>query len=82
MGAVANERIVSDPAIMGGKPTVNGTRITLELILAELADGMTVTAIRKAHLHLSEADVRAALGFAADNLRREEIIFGEPATAA
>jgi hypothetical protein len=32
--------------------------------------------------HLSEADVRAALGFAADYLRRQEIIFGEPATAA
>ena len=82
MVAVAHERIVSDPAIMGGKPTVKGTRITVEPILEELADGMTVAAIRKAHPHLSEADVRAALGFAADYLRREAIIFGEPATAA
>ncbi len=82
MGAAAHERIVSDPAIMDGKPTVKGTRITVEPILEELADGMTVAAIRKAHLHLSEADVRAALGVAADNRRRDEIIFGEPATAA
>lgn len=82
MGAVAHDRIVSDPRIMGGKPTIKGTRITVELILEELADGMTVGEILQAHPHLEETDIRAALGFAADYLRREEIIFGEPATAA
>lgn len=82
MGAVAHNRIVSDPVIMGGKPTIKGTRITVELILEELADGMSVGEILEAHPHLSESDVRAALGFAADYLKREEIIFGEPATAA
>jgi uncharacterized protein (DUF433 family) len=67
---------------MGGKPTIKGTRVTVELILEELADGMTVAEVCEAHPHLSEDDIRAALGFAADYLRHEEIIFGEPATAA
>jgi uncharacterized protein (DUF433 family) len=82
MGAVSHDRIVSDPAVMGGKPTVKGTRVTVELILEELADGMTVAEIREAHPHLTDEDVRAALGFAADYLRREEIIFGESAATA
>jgi uncharacterized protein (DUF433 family) len=66
MRGVTHERIVSDPAIMRGKPTVKGTSITVELILEELADGMSVDDIRAAHPHLDETDVRAALGFAAD----------------
>lgn len=82
MGAIAHERIVSDPEVMCGKPTIKGTRITVELILEELADGMAVADILEAHPHLAEADVRAALAFAADYLKREEIIFGEPASVA
>ncbi len=31
--------VVSDPAIMMGKPVIRGTRITVELILEKLAAG-------------------------------------------
>jgi uncharacterized protein (DUF433 family) len=34
-------QIVADPKIMMGKPTVAGTRITVELILEKLAAGET-----------------------------------------
>ena len=37
--------IISDPKIMMGKPTVAGTRITVELILEKLAAGETVEQI-------------------------------------
>jgi len=33
MGTVRYERIVSDPAIMTGKPVIKDTRITVELVL-------------------------------------------------
>lgn len=35
-------RIVTDPTIMLGKPVIEGTRITVELILEDLAQGATV----------------------------------------
>jgi uncharacterized protein (DUF433 family) len=36
MGQVRHERIVCDPDIMMGKPTIKGTRITVELVLEKL----------------------------------------------
>jgi uncharacterized protein (DUF433 family) len=81
MTAVVHERIVSDPEIMAGKPTIRGTRITVELILEELGDGMSVAEILQAHPHLCQEGIRAALRFAADYLRHEEIHFGAPAAA-
>ena len=68
-------RIVADPRIMTGRPTIKGTRITVELILDELADGMTVDEIVVAHPHLRTEDVRAALRYAADSIRHEDISF-------
>jgi hypothetical protein len=32
MGTVRHERIVSDPAIMTGKPVIKGTRVTVALV--------------------------------------------------
>ena len=57
-------------------------RFDLMAQLEKSTTGMTVGEVLQAHPHLEETDIRAALGFAADYLRREEIIFGEPATAA
>lgn len=61
--------IVSDPKMMMGKPTVAGTRITVELVLEELAAGETTEQILSAHPRLTEEGIRAALAFAAEALR-------------
>jgi uncharacterized protein (DUF433 family) len=55
-----HERIMMDPAIMLGKPTVRGTRITVEHILRKLGEGRTVEQIVVDHPNLSPDDVRAA----------------------
>ncbi len=56
---MAQALIVADPKIMMGKPTVAGTRITVELILEKLAAGETVDQILAAHPRLTdEASVR------------------------
>jgi uncharacterized protein (DUF433 family) len=51
---------------MAGKPVIKGTRITVELILRELADGKTVSDIVDCYPRLTTEDVRSALAYAAD----------------
>ena len=57
--------IVSDPAVMMGKPVVAGTRITVELVLEKLAAGETIEQLLEAHPRLTRQAVLAALEFAA-----------------
>jgi uncharacterized protein (DUF433 family) len=66
---------------MVGKPTIRGTRITVELILEKLGQGMTIDEMLEAYPHLTKEQVLAALQFAADYLRDEDIAFGSPEAA-
>lgn len=56
--------IEADPRIMVGKPVIKGTRITVEHILEELANGLTVEQILKEYPHLTREGVQAALRYA------------------
>jgi uncharacterized protein (DUF433 family) len=64
-------RIISNPNIMGGKPVVAGTRITVELILEKLASGDTMAEIAEDYPDLNGESIRAAIRFAADALRSD-----------
>ena len=65
--------IQSDPGVMIGKPVVTGTRTTVELILDNLAAGENVDQLLDAHPRLTEAEIKAALAFAAKALRADVI---------
>lgn len=69
-----HQRIVMDPKIMFGIPVIKGTRITVELILRKLGEGMTDGEIMAHHPHLTVEDIHAAAAFAADHLANEEIV--------
>jgi uncharacterized protein (DUF433 family) len=58
---------------MMGKPTVAGTRITVESILEKLAAGETVEQVVTSHPHLTAEGVRAAIAFAAEVLRADVV---------
>lgn len=73
----AHPRIVSNPAVMMGKPVVKGTRITVEHILRCLAAGETPEEIVADYPPLTVEDIRAAQGFAADHLTREAVFAAE-----
>jgi len=70
---MARALIVADPKMMMGKPTVAGTRITVELILEKLAAGETVDQILAAHPRLTDEGVRAAIAYAAELLGSEVV---------
>jgi uncharacterized protein (DUF433 family) len=72
-----HDRIVTDPRVMTGKPTIKGTRITVELILRKLGGGMTSEEIRENHPRLTPDNIRAAQAFAADYLADEAVIPAE-----
>jgi uncharacterized protein (DUF433 family) len=68
---MGRELIQLDSSIMMGKPVIAGTRITVELILEQLAAGETIEQLLEAHPHLTQEAVRAALAFAAETLRAD-----------
>lgn len=57
-------RITVDPAIFGGKPIVRGMRISVETILALLAQGETVGSLIEDYPELEPDDIRACLACA------------------
>ncbi|MBC6478344.1 MAG: DUF433 domain-containing protein [Hormoscilla sp. GM7CHS1pb] len=65
--------IVSDPQVMMGKPTIAGTRITVEFILESLAAGETPEQLLEGHPRLKREDIQAALAFAAEALKADVI---------
>lgn len=67
-------RIVSDPNIMLGKPIIKGTRITVELILRKISEGMTTEELLEAYPNLTRESVLAAVSYSADVIAREELI--------
>jgi uncharacterized protein (DUF433 family) len=68
------ERITVDPDIMLGKPFIKGTRITVELILRKLSEGMTIEDILIAYPHITKDDILAAISYSADVISKEELI--------
>ena len=66
--------IVSDPAVMMGKPVVAGTRITVDLILEKMASGETIEQLLEAHPRLTRDSILAALDFA-NRVLRSEVVY-------
>jgi uncharacterized protein (DUF433 family) len=64
MDATLLERITVNPAICHGKPTLRGTRYTVEGVLELLASDMTHAEILEDYEGLEEEDLKACLLFA------------------
>lgn len=73
--------IEQDPKILGGKPCIRGTRISVELLVEDMSNGASVEDIIAAYPFLTSDQVRAALAFAAASLSAERVIFSGPSGA-
>ncbi len=60
-----------DPEIMGGKPCIRSTRVTVGTVVGLIAAGRTIDEILEAYPYLSREDIQAALSYAA--WRSEEV---------
>lgn len=61
-------RVTSDPKIMGGKPVIRGTRLTVEFILNLLSHGASQQEVLEEYEGLKAEDIRACLLFATKHL--------------
>lgn len=59
-----SRRITVKPEVLGGKPVIKGTRISVEFVLELLASGATTEEIVREYPHLEDLDVRACLDYA------------------
>lgn len=66
--------ITATPGILGGKPCIKGTRISVELILETVANGASVSDIVREFPQLPVEAVQEAIRYAIDGLRSERII--------
>ena len=71
MTMTAEEWIVASPGVLGGKPCIRGTRISVEHVLELLASGASRDDVLRAHPQLTREGFDAALLYAAQAMRNE-----------
>lgn len=70
--------IERNASVLGGKPVIAGTRISVEFILELIASGMTPREIAQEY-KLPLPSVQAALRYAVSDFKREETVVFAPA---
>ena len=78
---MAIDRVTVDPAQMGGVPCIRGLRVTVSLLLGQLAAGRTAEQVLEAYPYLEREDLTAALEYAAAIVNEPEIPLARPAPA-
>jgi len=74
------QRISANPNILGGKPCIKGTRITVSMILDLLEDGLTFEQILQDYYpHLSIDDLKGCVEYVKAIIDSEEVYFADEA---
>ena len=59
------DRITRDPVVMGGRACIRGMRVTVAMLVAQIAAGRTIDDIVGDYPYIESEDVRQALTYAA-----------------
>jgi uncharacterized protein (DUF433 family) len=70
------ERIVRDPEVCGGQPTIKGTRVLVLDILDWLKEGETFEEILENFPSITREDIREILAYAKEMIAGEVIFYG------
>ncbi|RYG39545.1 DUF433 domain-containing protein [bacterium] len=69
----ALDRIVLDPRVMGGKPCIRGTRVTVGTLVGLMAAGHDVERVLELYPYVQIEDLRQALAYAAWRSEEQEL---------
>jgi len=72
-GDMSLERITVDPNRMGGLPCIRDLRVTVGMILGQLAAGQTRAQILADYPYLEDADIAAALAYGAARVNERDL---------
>ena len=64
--------IIQNPEILGGKPIIAGTRMSVESILELLSSGMELKEILNEYTFLNKEQLQAAIDYAKSLVSKEE----------
>jgi len=67
------QRITARPEVFGGKPIIRNMRISVELILSLLAQGVTAEVILEDYPDLEPDDIRACIAYAHAVIARDTL---------
>jgi uncharacterized protein (DUF433 family) len=70
------ERIVRDPEVCGGQPTIKGTRVLVLDILDWLKEGETFEEILENFPSITREDIQEILAYAKEMIAGEVIFYG------
>lgn len=73
------ERITVDPNRMGGVPCIRDLRVTVSMVLGQLATGRTVEQVLGDYPYRERADILAALRFESALANEHEVPLARPA---
>lgn len=76
---MAVDRVQHDLARMGGLPTIRDTRVTVGMVLGQLAAGRTTEEVLADYPYLDPDDVLGALEYAALAVNEQEVPVARPA---
>ena len=71
------DRIVCDPQILVGKPTIKGTRISVELVTERLEGGWTVSQILHEYSHIRAEDIDACVKYKATGAKLSNVSWAD-----
>jgi len=63
-------RISRSPNVLGGKPHITGTRLTVPFILEMLKAGYTFEKILESYPQIERQDIQACLGYAIELIEK------------